>query len=43
VGIASFPGVAGAEEAVFEVGSGRHEFTGPAAGAGGFWVSEPPA
>jgi hypothetical protein len=46
--VASFPGAAGAQEAVFEVGSGRHEFTGPAAGAGTPragepWVSEPPA
>ena len=36
-GIASFPGAAGAQEAVFEVGSGTHEFTGPAAGAGEAW------
>ena len=28
--IGSFPGLAGAEEAVFIVGSGNHEFTGPA-------------
>ena len=27
---ASFPGAAGAQEAVFHVGSGAHEFTGPA-------------
>ena len=41
--VASFPGAAGVQEAVFEVGSGTHEFTGPAAGAGEPWVSEPPA
>ena len=41
--IASFPGAAGAQEAVFEVGSGTHEFTGPVPHAGEFWVSEPPA
>jgi alpha-L-rhamnosidase len=29
VAIAAFPGAAGAQEAVFEVGSGTHEFTGP--------------
>jgi alpha-L-rhamnosidase len=40
--VASFPGAAGVQEAVFEVGSGTHEFTGPAAGAEP-WVSEPPA
>jgi alpha-L-rhamnosidase len=28
--IAGFPGAAGVQEAVFEVGSGSHEFTGPA-------------
>jgi alpha-L-rhamnosidase len=28
--LARFPGAAGAEEAVYEVGSGTHEFTGPA-------------
>jgi alpha-L-rhamnosidase len=28
--IAPFPGSAGAQEAVFEVGSGTHEFNGPA-------------
>ncbi|HEY1641166.1 MAG TPA: family 78 glycoside hydrolase catalytic domain [Streptosporangiaceae bacterium] len=28
--VAAYPGAAGAQEAVFEVGSGRHEFTGPA-------------
>jgi alpha-L-rhamnosidase len=27
--VAGFPGRAGAQEAVFEVGSGTHEFTGP--------------
>ena len=33
--LASFPGAAGAQEAVFTVGSGTHEFTGPAlAGSG---------
>jgi alpha-L-rhamnosidase len=32
-GIAAFPGAAGAWEAVFEVGSGMHEFTGPALAA----------
>ena len=29
-GVADFPGAAGVREAVFEVGSGSHEFTGPA-------------
>ena len=33
-GIAEYPGLPGAQEAVFEVGSGTHEFTGPAAWAG---------
>jgi alpha-L-rhamnosidase len=28
--LAGFPGAAGAQEAVFEVGSGAHEFSGPA-------------
>jgi hypothetical protein len=28
--IADYPGAIGAAEAVFEVGSGSHEFTGPA-------------
>jgi hypothetical protein len=28
--LASFPGAADAQEAVFEVGSGTHEFSGPA-------------
>jgi alpha-L-rhamnosidase len=40
-GIAGFPGAAGAQEAVFEVGSGTYEFTGLAARAGGSWASEP--
>src|SRR5437763_11543190 len=30
--LSSFPGAADAEEAVFEVGSGAHEFAGPAVG-----------
>ncbi|MGE5132968.1 MAG: family 78 glycoside hydrolase catalytic domain [Gemmatimonadota bacterium] len=30
VALAAFPGAAGGREAVFEVGSGLHEFTGPA-------------
>jgi len=38
-GIAAFPGAAGVQEAVFEVGSGTHEFTGPPARA---WAGEPP-
>jgi alpha-L-rhamnosidase len=29
-GVADFPGAAGVREAVFEIGSGRHEFTGQA-------------
>ena len=41
--VAGYPGAPGAQEAVFVVGSGSHEFTGPAAGAGEPWVSEPPA
>jgi hypothetical protein len=28
--LASFPGAAGAREAVYEVGSGTHEYSGPA-------------
>jgi len=39
-GIASFPGARGAAEAVFLVGSGTHEFTGPAAGE--LRAGEPP-
>jgi alpha-L-rhamnosidase len=41
--IAAFPGAAGIQEAVFEVGSGTHEFTGPAARAGEPWGCEPRA
>jgi alpha-L-rhamnosidase len=33
--LASFPGAAGAQEAVFGVGSGTHEFTGPALAVSG--------
>jgi alpha-L-rhamnosidase len=33
--LASFPGAAGAQEAVYEVGSGTHEFTGPALASSG--------
>jgi hypothetical protein len=29
-GVAEFPGASGVMEAVFEVGPGRHEFSGPA-------------
>jgi hypothetical protein len=28
--VAAFPGAPGVSEAVFEIGSGSHEFTGPA-------------
>ncbi|MGI8446574.1 MAG: family 78 glycoside hydrolase catalytic domain [Streptosporangiaceae bacterium] len=47
-GVASFPGARGAAEAVFAVGSGTHEFTGPAVRAGelsrgAYLAAEPPA
>jgi hypothetical protein len=29
-GLAAFPGASGIQEAVFEVGSGTHQFSGPA-------------
>ena len=34
-GVADYPGQRGAGEAVFQVGPGRHEFSGPDAGAAG--------
>ncbi len=40
VAIAEFPGAAGTGEAVFEVGSGRHEFRGPAAAGLRAWTRE---
>jgi len=33
-GVAGYPGLPGVQEAVFEVGSGAHQFTGPDAWAG---------
>jgi hypothetical protein len=33
--VGTYPGAAGVQEAVFRIGSGTHEFTGPAMAASG--------